>query len=171
MSSSSFPETPPRPSRAPRLLSAVSGDKALAVASFEAGWMRRAMTAASARSRWRQGFRLRMRGRPSWVARPSRAATCPCGSDLRMAAASSRVSKTTPPWRKVADGVDAGFGDFRKVGEGLSPEGFSKDPYPRCYGSPDLEKVQPARPGSRIWGGGIQGVMGSCPTETRAEGS
>ena len=40
MSSSSFPETPPRPSRAPRLLSAVSGDKALAVASFEAGWMR-----------------------------------------------------------------------------------------------------------------------------------
>ena len=79
------------------------------------------MTAASARSRWRQGFRLRMRGRPSWVAKPSRAATCPCGSDPDGGGIVEGF-KDNAALEESADGVDDGFGDFRKVGEGLSPD-------------------------------------------------
>ena len=99
MPSISLPVTGPSPSRVPRLVDAVSGSSARAVASFEAGSTTRATTAATARSRVRSALRPRTRASPSARSVPSTAATCPCGSDRRMATAAPGDGNVTPPAR------------------------------------------------------------------------
>src|SRR3954462_9122964 len=69
---------------APRLEAAVSGERALAVASFEVGSVRRAATMAMTRSRQRLPSGPRMRSSPIWRSVPRTAATWPWGSARRM---------------------------------------------------------------------------------------
>ena len=93
----SLPVTGPRSSTAPRLVDAVSGDSARAVASLEAGSTTRATMAATARSRMRSGLRPRMRTRPIRRRVPRTAATWPWGRDRRMVKISSGRATVTPP--------------------------------------------------------------------------
>ena len=93
----SLPSTGPRPRTGPRLEDAVSGDSVRAQASLEPGSTGRAATAATARLRMREASRPRIRATPSDLNVPGIAATWPCGSDLRTAAASSSDGSTTPP--------------------------------------------------------------------------
>ena len=97
MASISLPVTAPSLSRVPRLVDAVSGSSALAVASLEAGSRIRAATAASARSRLRSFLRPRRRLKPSRLIVPSTAAAWPCGRARRIAKALRGSSRTTPP--------------------------------------------------------------------------
>src|SRR3954454_4737074 len=64
----------------PRLEAAVSGERALAVASLEVGSVRRAATIAMTRSRQRLPSGPRMRSSPIWRSVPRTAATWPWGS-------------------------------------------------------------------------------------------
>src|SRR3954465_9838100 len=64
----------------PRLEAAVSGERALAVASLEVGSVRRAATMAMTRSRQRLPSGPRMRSSPIWRSVPRTAATWPWGS-------------------------------------------------------------------------------------------
>src|SRR3954468_12190911 len=82
MTSSS--STAPKPMIAPRLEAAVSGERALAVASLEVGAVRRAATMAMTRSRQRLPSGPRRRSSPIWRSVPRTAATWPCGSARRM---------------------------------------------------------------------------------------
>ncbi len=97
MSSILLPVTGPSPSAVPRLVEAVSGDRARAVAGFGAGPGIRAAAAATARSRMRPAPRPRTRTGPGDRSVPGTAATCPCGRERRTEMAASAEGSAIPP--------------------------------------------------------------------------
>ena len=128
MASISLPVTGPRSSTAPRLVDAVSGDSARAVASLEAGSTMRATMAATARSRMRSALRPRMRTSPRDRSVPSTAATCPWGTALLMAKTSLRFLTATPPLRRVSIPLMMCSGMPVRVGAGTFFDAFAFSP-------------------------------------------
>src|SRR4051812_11347393 len=96
---------------APRLEAAVSGERALAVASLEVGSVRRAATMAMTRSRQRLPSGPRMRSSPIWRRVPRTAATWPCGSARRM------VNTSGAAWgRNDGSAPEQGLEAFQETG-------------------------------------------------------
>src|SRR4051794_29449935 len=122
---------------APRLEAAVSGERALAVASLEVGSVRRAATMAMTRSRQRLPSGPRMRSSPIWRSVPRTAATWPWGSARRMVNTSGAAGAemTVPPLSRalkpsrrlggpVGEVAQHAFLDFSALAIGLAQGGF-----------------------------------------------
>ena len=117
----------PEAEQGPRLLSAVSGDKALAGGELRGRVDEACDDGGQCEVALAAGLSVEDAGKTKLGRQAEQGPpTCPLWqATLRMAGGIVEGFKDNAALEESADGVDDGFGDFRKVGEGLSPDSFS----------------------------------------------